>query len=436
YDSSIAIRLECPGSARIYWSIVGADSGVPGFKAYDRADPPRLDLREGGSATYTLAAFAEDDAGNRGPPARFVYRLAPAGLPIIPPSLPVPTVLRPDPSVPAPVYRGSTGKVELEFEAPTGMRVIASIGPAAQPQTIDDFVALSEDAGVARILIPIPYGWRGDVAVYIGIVDGSGARYNPDPFVVHAENLPEPVREPGVPSSPELVVDAAGRGASLFFPVYDGELFVSIDGSDPTPYLSPISLPPGAGEALVGWYGVDADGRRSADGSGVFAAPRPSSDATVEGARDGAIYGGNVALKALGALNLRYELRLDGTVPPEPGASSAAFPGELIVACPEGEESAVVLRYRAFEAGYPGESKSLRFVVDRKAPSPPGVAVVPPPYTDEPRYIVLLRNTGDTVFASVSVDGEASAFALADAALSLPGRDSGPVSYLVRAYSV
>jgi len=109
----------------------------------------------------------------------------------------------------------------------------------------------------------------------------------------------------------------------------------------------------------------------------------------------------------------------------------------LLVSCPPGEERQIAIRYRPFSGDSPGEGKILRFSIDRKAPEPPKPAELPPSYTERSRSVSIEAGAGSSaVYVSVSADGKSSGFAPASGPIQLPGAESGPVSYVIRAYGV
>jgi hypothetical protein len=160
----------------------------------------------------------------------------------------------------------------------------------------------------------------------------------------------------------------------------------------------------------------------------------------LEGAVDRAVFGADVTLRPVAkppSVSLRYELRLDGSLPPEPGTSSPLMGDSLAIPCPTGEALSVVLRYRSFEGDAASEGRILRFTLDKRPPVAPRPDEVPAPYSDHAESLVLIHgDRARDVFASVSANGAAAPFLPVSGPISLEGSDAGPVNYVIRAYDV
>ncbi len=422
--------------ADIFWTLVGPDGGSPSFSRYGEDSRPSLRPPASGTATYTVLAYSVDQSGNRSYPSRFVYRLAEAGLPAAAPQ-PDSLAIAVDDSLPKPELEAARGYSELRLAVPPGAALLLDVDPESPPSYLGDFERISADGGVAKLRLPCPYGWAGDLTVYYGLLRDGVATYSTKPLGVHLSNPADEVPLPAAPEAPTLAADPAGRGAFAAFPSYDGALFASVDGSAPSLYAAPIALPRERSSVKISWYGEDDLGQRSASSSILLALPELLPDIALTGVADGAAIAGDVTLKPAAKATLRYEIRLDGTIPPEPTFSSPLLGDSLALSCPAGEERAVVLRYRAFSGGSGGEGRVLRFSLDRKPPDPPRPAETPTAYSDKAVSLSLVPGTGGKdVFASVSADGINGPFAPVKANLELAGSDAGPVTYIVRAYDL
>jgi hypothetical protein len=436
YYDGLRPALSCEDGAKIFWALLGPGGLAASFARYGEDSRPSLSVPASGTATYTILAYAVDRSGNRGYPSRFVYRLAEPGLAAAAP-IPDSSAIKASPSLPKLDVDSKRGYSELRMAVPPGASLLLDINPDSPPGHLDDFEQVAADGGTAKLRIPCPYGWTNDLIVYYGLLKDGVASYNPLPQKIHLSNPAEEIPQPTAPEGPVLAADPAGRGAFAIFPSYDGALFVSVDGADPKPYTAPIALPLDEGSVKISWYGEDGSGQRSV--SRVLSLPLPEvlPDVELAGAAEGALIGGNVTLKPTAKATLRYELRLDGSNPPEPGISSPLVGDSLGIACPEGEERSVVVRYRVFSGDSGGEGRILRFSIDRKIPDAPRPLEIPLAYSDKPTSLSLLPGSGaKNVFASVSANGILSPFTPVAGPLEFPGSEAGPVSYTLRAYDI
>ncbi|HOX33388.1 MAG TPA: hypothetical protein PLB91_13745 [Spirochaetales bacterium] len=450
FDAPLELSLGCEEGSRAYWAVFGPGSPEPAFLPYDPESRPRLEPPAEGTASYTLVAYAEDAAGNRSLPLRFGYRLASPGLQAAPPAQDrLEAGLRPDPSLAGPLVERGPGSTSLSFALGPGARLLVAVGVEAPPSRLSGYAEIEAKDGVARLDLSCPYGWSGKLRVFYGEAREGGAAYAPSPLEVE---LSYPVREapaPTEPLPPSLVADLSGRGAFVTFPSYDGRILVSVEGGEPRPYLGPLPVPSGAERIDLAWMGEDGSGQRSSLRSARLALPRPAPEALLAGVEEGAVVGRAVTLSPLepaASATLRYELREQpgrerAELPPEPTGSSPLLGGSLSFDCPPGEERSFALRYRAFAGASPdsaaGEGKLLRFTIDRSPPPPPTLAASPPAYSDRTvRLLFPAGEPGSSLLASVEVDGRQAPFAPVAEAVELPGDDSGPVSYRLRAYRV
>jgi hypothetical protein len=447
YHETLEPELTSDPGSTVMWSIVGTDGSGGDFRPYSPASRPRLSPPAAGSISRTLVAYAVNDAGVRSYPSSFLYRMAEPGLPASPPRA-SDVALSADPSLAPPRIDIQRGYAELSMPIAVGSSMLADFSVASAPASLDDFERLQSSDGVARLRIPCPYGWAGEVKLYFGTLNSGTAYYNPEPITVAlaypAEDLPAPV----APPSPILAAEPSGQTGFLAFPAYDGSIFVSVNGAEPRPYSTPIPLSDGSGALRLSWYGEDSEGRKSTIQEGVFSLPGGLRDIELAGVADGASVAGDVVLRpdakslallaaSKGKAGIRYELRIDGSFPPEPGPASPALGDSLSISCPPGEERSVVLRYRIISGDEASEGKILRFFLDRKPPEAPRAVEQPSPYSDEPTSLELEPGKGGAdVFASVAADGESGPFRRVEGPLQLPGSEEGPVAYVIRSYDV
>jgi hypothetical protein len=440
YSSSVEPALLAAEGCSLYWALVGPGGEAPSFAPYAADSRPRLSAPASGSASYTLIAYAVSASGVRGRPSRFAYRLTERGLPAAAPQ-PDSFALTSDPSLVSPRLSSGPGYAELSLVLPRGSSLLVAPDRGEIPSSLDDFEIVEPDEnGVARFRITCPYSWSGELGLYFGVAKDSSASYSPNKLSLSLSYPPENKPLPPAPVAPALVSDSAGRASFLAFSAYDGDIFVSVGSGPSTLYSGPIAVA-GQGPVSVSWYGVDVSGKNSPARSASFALPIRVPEVELSGVAEGACLGGDAVLKPAlaGAAKtaIRYELRLDGSIPPEPSLSSPLVGEALIIACPPGEERQVALRYRGFSGDKGGEGKILRFTLDRKPPEPPSIVGTPVPFSDKGASIGLAPGLGGKdVFASVSIDGVAGPFSLVSAPLQFPGSESGPVAYLVKAYSV
>jgi hypothetical protein len=446
YYGAVSPELKSAAGSEIFWALVGPDGSAGAFVRYGPDSRPRIAPPAAGSVTYALLAYAVKGSGTRSYPSRFVYRMAEPGMPAASPR-PDTAPLAADPSLAKPAIAVMSGYVELRMTLPPGGSLLADFSAEAPPSSVDDFEVIEAGGGMAKLRVPCPYGWSGDVGLYYGMLKDGVASYNPQPLVLHLSFPADEQSLPADPPAPVLAADPAGRGGFLAFPAYDGDIYVSVGNAKPVVYASPIALPGEATSARVAWYGEDSSGQRSATRSQTFSMPVAVPDVELTGAAQGASIGGDVLLKpAINAIavtsssseaSIRYEFRVDGSFPPEPGSSSPALGEGLAIACPPGEERSVVLRYRLVSGGVASEGRILRFTLDRKPPEAPRFRELPSDAIDRPRSIEILPGSGGKdVFASVSAGGAPAPFVLVTSPIALAGSEAGPVGYLIRAYDV
>jgi hypothetical protein len=447
FYESVSPELKGEEGSVIMWAVLGADGSHDDFSTYTQESRPKIVPPSKGSVTRTLLAYAVSPSGLRSYPARFVYRLAEPGLPAAPPRVDQ-AALTADPAVLAPRVELFRGYAELSVQLPAGSSLITDFAAGTRPRSLDDFEIAESDGSAARLRIPCPYGWSGEVSLLYGTLKDGVAVYSPKPLVVNLDYPPEESSAPAAPPAPILSADPVGGGGFLTFPAYEGSVYVSIGEAESQLYAAPIPLRPGQSEVRLSWYGEDSKGRRSAKQSGSFSLPESLPDVDLTGASEGDAISGDVVLKPdarsaalLEAIkskaSLRYEFRIDGSFPPEPGPASPLFGDSLAIACPIGEERSIVLRYRVVSDRLSSEGRILRFTLDRKPPEAPQASETTLRYSDRPLSIALTPGTGaKTVLASVSVDGETAAFGPVKAPLELPGSDSGPITYRIRAYDL
>jgi hypothetical protein len=446
YHESLRPVLSCDAGATVMWAVLGAEGDAADFAPYTKERGPVLNPPSKGSETRTLLAYAVNPAGLRSYPARFAYRMAEPGLPAAAPRVESPP-LTPDPALQVPQVTMQRGYAELALPLAAGAYFLVDFSVASPPASVDDFERIESENGVAKLRIPCPYGWSGEVKLYCGTLNDGSAFYNPAPLAVALSYPAEESPEPPVPPSPIVAADPAGQGGFLAFPAYDGSIYVAIGKDLPRLYAAPITLSGDASDYLVSWYGIDAGGRKSAKQSGTFSLPKGPRDVELYGAAEGASIGGDVVLKpdakstaflasSKGKTSVRYELRIDGSFPPEPGPASPLLGDSLSISCPPGEERSVVLRYRVLSDKEASEGRILRFTLDRKPPEPPRASGATANYYDRPTSLALeVGAGGKAAYASLSIDGESAPFLPLEKAIELAGSENGPVSYRLRAYS-
>jgi hypothetical protein len=447
FYEAIAPELKAGKGSVIMWTVVGADGSHGDFVPFAEGTRPRLSPPAKGSVTRTILAYSVSHTGVRSYPSRFVYRLAEPGLPAAAPRADNVSFAA-DLFTQAPKVELLRGYSEISISLPSGGSLLVDFSVDSPPSSLDDFERIDAVGGIAKLRIPCPYAWSGDVALFYGTLKDGAAVYCPDPLVISlsypADEMPAPV----APSSPLLVADPSGQGGFLAFTAYDGTIFVSLGNAEFQRYQAPVPITGETSNLRMSWYGEDSRGRRSAIQSGSFSLPEALPDVKLSGANEGAFISGDVVLKpdarfaavmaaTKNKASIHYEFRIDGSFPPEPGPTSPVLGDVLAIACPPGEERSIVLRYRLISESLASEGKILRFTLDRKPPEAPQPAETLDSYADHPVSFGLAPGLGGKdVFASISVDGESAPFLPVSAPLELPGSESGPVTYRIRAYDV
>jgi hypothetical protein len=445
YSAKLAIALSSEEGADIFWALIGPDGSMSAFVRYDAEARPHLEPPSAGSVTYTLVAYAVSASGVRSDLSRFIYRLTEPGLPAASP-IEDKILLSPDPSIASPKLESGRGYARLSMVLPPGSSLLLAFDRGSAPSSLEEFERIEADeSGLASFRIDCPYAWSGEASLYYGVLKGNSASYSPMKLSVQLAYPADEVPLPSAPSSPFLDSDLAGRTAFLSFPAYDGDIYVSIGNAESKLYTSPIVLPTGLAAVTVSWYGQDVFGKHSPSKSRSFELPVRIPDVELTGVASLSSVGSEVVLKAIqkteapasAKAQVRYELRTDGGLPPEPSSSSPLLGDSLSISCPAGEERSVVIRYRCFVGDAGGEGSLLRFTLDKKPPEPPVFAETPSAYSDKSASIRLLPGSGGKdVFASVATEDSASPFALVTGPIQLTGSDSGPVDYTIRAYDV
>ncbi|HET7838691.1 MAG TPA: hypothetical protein VFL04_02940, partial [Rectinemataceae bacterium] len=442
YREALTPTLSAAEGTRIFWTLIGdAAEGQAGFRAYDAGSLPSIALPAAGSALYTLIAYAEDRAGNRSLPARFVYRLADASLPAMAPAADrAPAAPIAAPEIPAPELVTDRGSAVIMAKVQTGKSLLVAVNPGQSPRP-EDFAEAVTEGPVSRFSLDCPYGWAGTLNVFYGYRGQDGAiLYNPKPLSVALSNPTEAPTAPPPPPAPRLIADPIGRGAFVGFPSYGGEIVAALDDGPEQAYHGPLAVAPGKTRLTVSWYGVDGSGNRSMRRSLGFDLPPPIPEVSLRGAEEGAVLGADASISPTGTATIRYELSYDGSVPNEPDGSSRLLGPSLAIACPPGEARSIVLRYRAFSGpgseDTGGEGRILRFSIDKRPPSVPSLTESQPAFSDRERSLRLGSDAGASVYVSVSTGSETAPFRLASGPIELVGSDDGPIRYTLRAYAV
>lgn len=438
HRSEVRLGMTAEPGAVIRYSISTAGSEAGPFADYDPDNRPSLEPPAVGSATCVVLAYAVDEAGNASVVARATYRLAAPGPEYEAPPVAVP--LPPSrtgelPELAMPAITRVSGHVALDFRHPEGSILYVAISPASVPSSLADFLPLPGEANSTRLDFPSPPGWTGREAIYVGLLAGGSFVFRTVPMELALGGK----TALAAPAAPKLLASVPGGPAWLAFPSYQGEILYSLDGSEYALYGGPIALPAGMDAVVVSWHGRSYAGEESATTSLSLSRPLSPPVLSLVGPEWDAILDHDVELRASGKGVLRYESRSDGSIPPEPGASSPLAPASISVSCPAGEEKAFVFRYRGFSGEGPdavgGEGGILRFRIDRKPPLPPTIVAPALSYSSTPLSVSFMAPEGK-IMAAVGTDGEPGDFEAAPALLELKGSADGPVTYHIRAYAV
>ena len=441
FRAALSPSLSAEPGCSIYWALVGAGSSE-GFRQLGTGPGPSMAPPLAGTASYTLIAYAVDAAGNQSRLARFAYLLAQGGLPAAAPQAAAPPpAASADASLGPPQTVEEEGSVELVAFAPAGSVFLVDVNPAAPPRSLDDFVQVEAEGGRASFRIPCPYGWKGSLPVYYGFLTNDVLRFNPTPLDAALAWEPEASAEPPAPLAPVIVADPIGRGAYLSFPRYDGTIYVSVDGSPERSYSGPFALSSASPRVRVSWLGEDGRGRRSAPSESFLDLPPRAPEISIVGVQEGAKVGRDLSLAQSAPGVLRYEIGSVDDPPAEPSASSPILSGTLAVTCPAGQKRQVLIRYRSYlgaaSDSVGGEERTLSFTIDKVPPPAPSLLESSQPYSDKPVSLSFAaEGEGVAIYASVAVGGATAPFAEVNGPIELAGAETGPVSYLLRAYAV
>ncbi len=442
YRDSLSPRLGSAPGTRILWSLIGPSSAEAVFRIYDQGSRPTISLPATGTALYTLIAYAEDGAGNRSLPVRFLYRFAEQSLPASAPVQDKPLdspVAAPELPIPEIVY--DSGNAVIVAHPPSGRAFVVAVNPGSSSPRSEDFAEAIPEGQVSRFLLSCPYGWSGTLQALFGFRSPDGSiLYNPKALALSLSSPPDPVPLLAQPPAPRLSPDPLGRGAFISFPSFSHDIVASVDDGPEKEYTQPIAVPPGKTRLRLSWYGLGSNGTRSERSTMAFDLPPPIPEVSLRGADEGSVLGSDVTIAASSSATVRYEMGLDGSVPDEPDSASPLLGSGLQVACPAGEVRKVILRYRAFSgpgteaAG--GEGRLLRFSIDKRPPGIPSLAGTQGTYSDRERSLSLVSDEGAGVYVSVSTGTETAPFRLASGPIELGGDQSGPIRYTIRAYAV
>ncbi|MEI6874914.1 MAG: hypothetical protein WCL50_07270 [Spirochaetota bacterium] len=442
YDGPLTISLLGEKFATIRYSLSGPGSGPTIFRTWDSAQPIRLPAVEKETATWVLVAHALDASGNRGNDSRFVYRMRPLGFSAEPPfSDEQPNLPRPDAQVDVGQPRTSlqSGRSSLAFPAPSKGRLVAAVSPGSAINLAQSWTPLVPVASEAILDLECPYGWEGDLEVYIGIENGS-ILYKPSPFHVQLSNQGLPAKRPAMPASPRRLDGSAGFPSFLAFPSYADEILFSLDGAAETVYGDPLVIDPGKGKVHLSWRGRDTGGTMSDRQEADFDRPPQFGTYALVGTegperRSSALHLRTSAPDAV----LRYEVTKDGSIPAEPGLASALLEGELVLDAPQGKTISYLVRYRPFSdasgKAVGGETTMLRSTIDREPPAKPWLLTEPAAYSRSAIKIELGTKEG-RVFVSLGEESGESSFTEYRSALELPGGSEAPRSWFLSAYSI
>jgi hypothetical protein len=442
YDRSLTVGLETEVGATLRFHLAGPSSESSGFLKYDPRNPPRLAVPSTGSATWTLLAFAIDAAGNQGPVSRFVYRLAAPGLPI---EAPKPEAALPSPrrdarlELPDPRISVEKGRTRLVLPSPPKGRIMAAVSPGENLDRPEAWTELVVDGKDRVLVLECPYGWSGELDVFLGIDSGQGIGFRPDPLRVHLADTADLSLPVSIPLPPLRLDSTPGFASFLAFPPYEGEILFRIDGGNEAIFADPIPFGAGGSALHVEWRGRNRSGSLSESQSINFARPIPLPPVRLLGADASERSSGPIRISSAGSGIVRYELTDDGSIPPEPGKASRLLEGELVLEAPAGKTLTYTLRYRPFtDAGSEaqgGDSAMVSYIIDREPPEPPRVVAAPAAYSRGPLKLELAATEG-RIFASVSSDGSEGTWREIKGPIDLPGSTDSPRSWTIRAYAV
>ncbi len=441
YRDAVAISLSSEPGAELRFSLSDTLSGNLPFATFNPGSPIVLPASPENVHTWVLVAFAIDRAGNRGPEARLVYRIAPRGLPATA-GTPVPA--RPAPLADPQLNPGSPtialteGRSSVSFPLPAKGRLMAAVNPGSALSALDAWVALPVKDSLATLTLECPYGWAGQLDAYIGIeLDGS-LRYRPSPFKLQlsAQGLPALISP--VPEAPRLVAGAAGADSYLVFPRYEGTIYFSLDGGDEAAYSDPLAVAATSAQFRVAWRGVAAFSV-SSDRREVKLA-RPVSAVTVSfPGVDGSTSAQPYHLKAPEGAVIRYLMTDDGSLPAEPDAASPLLGPDLAVDANQGSTRRVMFRYRVFSGlgqdTSADDGSILRFVIDREPPPRPTLGSDAPAYSRSVVSLDLHAAEG-RLFVSIAEEGSEALVSEPRGPMELQGSPRGPRIWTVLAWTL
>ena len=430
------------------------------FLAYDSSHPPLLVPPAEDTRSITMIAFAQDEAGNRSSPLRVAYRAAAPGMRIEAPkpeSARLPISFGSSAQYPPARLRSEPGRLELRFLRPIEGELLAAVeqstdetdeagGKVAAELPREAFHPLATAGDDGVLSLSCPYGWSGRVHIRLAIRDATGLRVSPEIVSAEMKSLPPEASPRSFPPPPFLEAGPSGGPCFVFFPSADRSLVYSIDGSPFVEYGEPILIEPdkseGSTRATVSisykFLSGEADSPAEEFTTSLDLPPVPPIP-RLEAPAFGALLAVPVNIRPLSAGVFRYEIAEGGVIPPEPNSASPPLGEGLLVDCPEGSSRDVSIRVRGFAGKgaqtVGGEGAFLRFSIDRTPPEAP--ALVEKLSTWYPQAVkVLFRSVPDRIFASISSDGASADFMEVPGSLSLSGRSTTAVSYVLRAYSV
>ncbi|MEI6387524.1 MAG: hypothetical protein WCQ50_12865 [Spirochaetota bacterium] len=441
YRDALAINLSGEMGSELRFSLSDALSGNRPFETFRPGTPIVLPASAENVHTWVLIAYAIDRAGNRGQEARFVYRIAPRGLPAT--SLaPVPTrtALLADPQLDpgTPTIAVTEGRSTISFPVPAKGRLMAAVNPGSALSVQDAWVAMPIKDSAATLTLECPYGWAGLLDAYIGIeLDGS-LRYRPLPFKLQlsAQGLPAYVSPS--PEAPRLMAGAPGADSYLVFPRYEGTIYYGLDGGAEVAYSDPLVVSAATGQLRVGWRGVAAFAVSSDRREIQLARPAPAVAVSFPGI-NGSTSAQPLHLKAPEGTTIRYVMTDDGSFPAEPDATSPILGTDLTIDANQGSTRRLVFRYRVFagvglEAGG-DDGGILRFVIDHEPPPRPTLASDAPAYSRAVMFLDLRAAEG-RLFTAIAEEGGAALVREPAGPIELPGSPQGPRVWTVLAWTV
>lgn len=453
YEGPVDLRLSAEAGAVVFYSVEAQDRPTAGFRAYDPANPPRIDRPTNGTRTWTLSAYAVDSSGNPGPIMTARYPVEPKRAGAAVPGAPdsgAPTSggvstdsksVRPGPALDFRVERQAPGVIGLVIPAGDADRYFAAVNPP-DPVDLRYYTELPVAGGVASMKLSAPSGWTGPLRVRLAKYADDALNLAPEPAEI-AFSYEDPGQPPPLPPEPRTLYPPGTRTVLLSWGPFPFRIEVSV-GEDPfAPYVAPLSVavPEGSTGFIVRYRSVSPGGAVSAAQTLTLSPPRRTDFPEISGLPAIGITNKGVRPRAPRGSVVRYESSTDGFPAPVKNSSplldeNAAFAGE------EGRELTYNLRMKAFSDLSPGASESdelfVSFVVDRSPPALPKLSAGSlEGEAEEDRVIAFEPGEGTLRFAVAEKgSGTELVFKPYEGPVLLAGSGDRPIAYEVYAYAV